>query len=895
MRFPSSTFALFAVGLALVGCQQSTHDHSPAAQAAADFRQPMLHTQLLPAPTDGRAAASAPLAVQQAGDLQTQHLLEDDAEEQNQDLRRLWIEDMHRAADGVDWRAIERENADAAAERKRQARMSRGSSTGTWTEVGSRNQAGNTLVAVPTADLSTLYVGSALGGLFRGGFDGSNWTPISDQIYGGVSNLAVVPGTGGNPEILIRTSGASVLRSTDLGANWSTPGGLGNVVDTKRLLMLDDASNTLLLLARASGWRLFRSTDRGANFTEVRNMTGYKPDIWTPRDALGPIYMLDDNWLYQSNDKGSSFGLMGVAPFNASDVKLGGHESSGGTTFSVAASVNNVWELWRTEDAGVSWTHPNNLTGMWGAFSTSTQSDRLIAYGGVDMYISRDKGLTFDQVNSWAEYYGDPDGKLHADIMSISVLADATAAKAERWYINTHGGTYESVDRMRTVHNLTLSGLGVSQYYSSFTSRRDPNILSVGAQDQGYQYGVLGAPGGSGPYADFSQLISGDYGHLSSSDGSHDLVYSDYPGFILVQHGEVNPSLSTVGFPNGFAGQWLPYMVADPMDKRAFFLCGAKLWRYERQGGSNDWNPVQHTTQDFGGTLSSISFSPIDPNRAWCVTTNGNIWHSSDHGVTWTQALDSGPGAHYFYGTTIVPSSRNVDEVWIAGSGYSTAAVRFSDDGGVTWRNRSQNLPRTMAYGMCEGPDGSGSMYVAGQTGAFEWDPVAKQWNDILGADGPLTLYWSVESVPSSNTLRFATYGRGVWDYQPGTPGFFPYGELRGEPNTLQLRSSAQPLIGTTVNLTVSGGPPSATGFIVVCNAPDDTSYLGGTLLVDLATKTHQFQILTDASGNGNLALPIPNNTNLIGTERFLQAAVLDGSKPGGWAMSHGLRGLIGQ
>jgi len=803
------------------------------------------------------------------------------------------MEEMHRAAPGVDWRAIEQKNAVDAAERKNRALSGRTVTSGAWTEVGSRDQAGNVLTVVPSANWNTLYAGSALGGVFRAGIDGSNWTALSDQVYGGAGQLVAIPSATG--DILLRCGNGMVYRSSNQGATWEQPIGTDTMSSFKRLLRMDDAGSTLFLVANSGGWKLFRSTDKGASFHMIRDMTGYKPDIWTPRDAPGPLYLIDDDHLYKSTTNGISFSPIGTtAPFAANDVHLGGHEISNGLTWSVAVSTNSGWQLWRTTNAGNAWTHVNDLDGMWNAFCTGSQTDKLIAYGGVNMSYSRDGGATFQEVNSWAEYYGDPGGKLHADIMSITALPDASTSYGERWYINTHGGTYQSMDRLRTVENLSLSGLGVSQYYSSFTSRRDPKYLAVGSQDQGYQRGIVGTPSGQpGPYVDLPQLISGDYGHLSSSDGSHDLIYCDYPGFVLVQDGEENPVLRTVSFPANFGGQWLPYMIADPTDKNAFYLCGQKLWRYTRSG--NNWSPVQHTTHSFAGTLSSLTFSPLDPQRAWCCTSNGYIYYSTDGAVTWTQSQDTGPGAHYFYGTTLVASQWNVDEVWIAGSGYSNPAVRFSDDGGVTWRNRSQNLPSTLAYCMVEGPDASGRMYLGTSSGAWEWDPVDKEWNDILGADGPLTLYWSVEAVPSTNTIRFGTYGRGVWDYQPGTPGFFPYGELRGEPNTMKMRSDAPPIIGTSVNLTVSEGPLLSSGYLVVCSQPDEAPYFGGLAFVDLSKQVQLLPLSSDWQGEATVNLPIPNNASLVGNEYYLQAAIQDSTQPAGWSLSHGLRALIGE
>ena len=149
--------------------------------------------------------------------------------------------------------------------------------------------------------------------------------------------------------------------------------------------------------------------------------------------------------------------------------------------------------------------------------------------------------------------------------------------------------------------------------------------------------------------------------------------------------------------------------------------------------------------------------------------------------------------------------------------------------------------------------------------------------------------------MPSRNIIRFGTYGRGVWDYSPGTPGFFPYGELRGEPNHLQLRASAQPLIGTTLQVTVQGGLPNARGFLVISRAAAETSDLGGVVFVDLSKQVFQFNLRTTASGDDSVSLGVPNVAGLVGKEFFLQAVLQDAGQAGGWSLSHGLRAVVGQ
>lgn len=809
--------------------------------------------------------------------------------------RQEWIASMHRAAPGFDWEAEEEGNVLAAMARRESALLSRAPTTGHWNEIGSDNLPGSVFVTMPSSNGNDLYVGTARGGVFRGQADGSNWVAIGDGVYGGAYHLAVMAPAGGGNDIVLRATGNQMWRTVDNGVTWQTPAGSGGITSIRRLVQLQDAAQTLFAVVNQAGWKLLRSVDQGASFTSVRSMNGL-PDLFTPRTSLGDLYLFDQDQLYKSTDKGTTFSAMGVSiGFNVTDIRLGGHESSLNNTFSLAVKNGGGWELWRTTNSGVNWTMRNTMPEMWSAFCTSATNSSLIVYGGVELYVSRNAGTTFGRQNFWWEHPANRFGKLHADIMGVTVVADPSLSSGERWFINTHGGMSESLDQMITTDWLSWSGLATSQYYSTHTSRRNPNYMHAGSQDQGYQVSELGVPGSSGSWADFTEIITGDYGHLSSADGSHDLVYSDYPGFVLVTEGMPNPIVHTVDFPTNFDGQWLPFMVADPVDKNVFYLCGKTIWRYERVGLSGAWTYSALHPSAFGQQVSSVAFSKIDPSFAICVTTGGNLWTSNTGGSSWSSAGGGAPGAHYFYGTCIVPSSTDVDTVWVAGSGYSNPPVMRSRDGGATWQDLSDGLPNTLVYGIVEAPDGSGRMYAASENGAWELDPSNNQWTSILGGEGPITTYWSVETVPSSNAIRFGTYGRGAWDYFPETPGFFPYGELRGGPMNLNLTTDAQPLLGGMVTVTLSGAPAGAVGFLSVCTTADDAPLLGGDVLVDIATEIYRTNLVANGSGIATTQLVIPNNPVLIGVERYMQAAMRDASQPSGWAMSHGLRALVGQ
>lgn len=829
----------------------------------------------------------------------TEHRLDRDAEARNKSARKEYFELMHRAAPGVDWRAIERENGLQAMDRRQAAILTSEDprAAGTWREFGSRNQAGRMHCVAWSPDGVHLYAGADRGGLWKGERDGTGWTPLSDNLYGGTQEVGVIPAEGDAPDILMRLYGTLVHRSTDAGLTWEEPVGLTSLNGTKRILVADSPDPTVFaLVERALRWSVMASHDRGDSFQRVRRLDSHG-DIWSPRTHWGPLYVLDSNEIHRTVDQGETWSQVGTA-IPAGQVGAGilaGFENPS-LGFNVALQVDGTWELWRSEDAAVSWSYVKDLTDFWQSLVSSTQDGDLLAYAGVEMFYSRDGGDSWALRNGWGEYYQDPANKLHADIPGLFVLADTTSPTGERWYVGTDGGLYDSDDQVASVHNLSLAGLGVSQYYSVHTSRRDPNLVLAGSQDQGYQRAALdgGPPPGIGPWADMDQLISGDYGHLTSSNGTHDVVFSVYPGFVLVQDGEEQPHIGGfLDFPAGESHLWLPYIQADPENEDAFFFCATGLYRYVRNR-LGIWRTERHSEEDFSpGYLSAIAFSPVNPERAWAVTSDGRLYFSDDTAVTWTASEDSGPGSHYFYGTALLPSATDPDVCWVGGSGYNTAPVRRTVDGGQTWSAVSDGLPSTLVYCLSEAPDHSGALFCGTENGAWGYDPATATWSDLLGADAPITTYWASETVPSQNLIRFATYGRGIWDYSLNTAGCFPYGEFRGAPNDLTLTADGAPRIGEPTTFTIAGCVPRAPGALLVSAGAADQEIYGGAQLIELP-QLARFPFEADGDGRATVTVSVPNDPDLVGQEYYLQSGARDRSQVENVALSHGIRALVG-
>jgi hypothetical protein len=692
------------------------------------------------------------------------------------------MKQMHRAAAGVDWREIERRNGLREMERRRalsaEMAMTVGSS---WAEVGSKNLAGRTRSSFIGPGGDALYAGSALGGLWRGSLSGTGWQPLGDNLYGGVDDVVVLDGGVGAPDVFVTRDGDDIYRSVDDGATWAPVSGLPSNLDIRDLVLLGDAAQTVLVYGNAGGQsRVYDSSDEGANF-QLR--WALAPDweggLWVPRVGPGvgtDVYMLHQRKIYRSTSGGSSFAEIGTVASSGSEGRITGSEA-GSPTIYVSLRQSGDWNVYRSTDGGGSFSlRSSDIGDYWDTSLCASITDpNLLLYGGMECWRSTNGGSSFTKVNTWGSYYSNPQSRLHADIFGIDCFPDPDApSTGERWIISCDGGTYESRTSMSSVNNLSMSGLGISQYYSTLTSAAEPTRLLAGSQDQGYQRGHVVTQSTPGPSTDMDQIISGDYGHLCSGDGTHSWVYSTYPGFVLVQQGEAGSSVYQVSFPSGSQHLWLPPVVADPTDNQAFYFLGDRLWRYTRNVGQS-WNHVQHTSQTFdtgsSDYLTAMAIAPNAVNRMYACDEAGQAWASTDFGSSWSQTGSNLPGEHYFYGNAICVHPTISQEVFIGGSGYSTAGVRRSTDGGSTWQAESDGLPSTLVYDLAYAGDGSGDVYAATEAGAYRWDRATETWENIMGLEAPITLYWSVEAVPDLPLMRFGTYGRGIWDYSIGEPG----------------------------------------------------------------------------------------------------------------------------
>ncbi|MDA1263791.1 MAG: hypothetical protein O2816_01780 [Planctomycetota bacterium] len=700
----------------------------------------------------------------------TSDLLGDVWAEDNGVDRKQWLAEMHGVSPDIDWRAIERENA-RSEHARRLGLTAADEPPGRWTEVGSSNQAGHTRCATvgpANADGQRyLYVGSANGGLWRGRLDGQDWQPISDDLFGGVDEVVALPGRAGGPDQVLLRRGRLLFFSEDSGTTWSQTPGFEEVTRIHRVLRRPGTDEVLALVDRSGACALWLSTDGGATFRSLwAGAVAADADLWVARSGARrgeELWVAFDGQLHRSLDGGKRFTPGPRIPGNVTGVHLRGSEA-GGPTLYCAARVDGRWRLYRASTP-TKLEERSLLPDFWGNIIALPHDPDVVLVGGIEAHRSEDGGATFEKVNTWGQYYGDPARSLHADVRGMVSLPDPAREGRDLCLVSTDGGTYASTDRGRTFRNLCLNGLGVAQVYSTLTSKQDPTLVLCGTQDQGYQRGHVRPSTTPGPSTPFDQLLSGDYGYLTSSDGEHDLVYSSYPGFVLVQEGAADPELlyPWVDFPERARHAWMPPIVADPTDARCFYLLADRLYRYRRREGPY-WAYKPHSAQEFtaggGSFLTAMDIAPSDATRMVVANDAGRLWASSDGGETWRAG--KARGAEHLRPTCLEIDPNDPRRVVVGGSGYSAAAVWISVDGGAQWQPHGEGLPRTLVLGLAW--SAGGDLYAATEAGAW-WLPAGEvRWLNLMGSRAPATTYWSVERL-GDGRMRFGTYGRGIWDY----------------------------------------------------------------------------------------------------------------------------------
>lgn len=160
---------------------------------------------------------------------------------------------------------------------------------------------------------------------------------------------------------------------------------------------------------------------------------------------------------------------------------------------------------------------------------------------------------------------------------------------------------------------------------------------------------------------------------------------------------------------------------------------------------------------------------------------------------------------------------------------------------------------------------------------------------------------WSEALVQQNDPALYALLTDPQWsfatvlpdgDYSAGPPppcaGPAVIGAGAGGANIGTLATSSSTVLGSTVQLDISGLDGSSSCLVLLSTSQQNLPVFGGTIFIN-----YQNPAITLAAalsgGAGAVSFPVPGNPALIGIHGYVQAGAADPSQPFGWAFTNGL------
>ncbi len=500
----------------------------------------------------------------------------------------------------------------------------------------------------------TVYVGGALGGVWRSTNNGVTWTPLTDdQPSLAIGSIALHPT---NPNIIYVGTGegngsqsyygAGLLKSTDGGATWTQlTGPISTLTPLQPVFLnaaigqiaIDPVNPSTLFVATTTGLTrgapgnvgsaplgqrgIWKSTDEGATWRNVNpdgtngQLSGHDI-LFDPQNNQTVFVVINSRGVYRSTTGGEpgtweklSNGLPSAdsspAPFGRAVMAAGPPLAPATKTtlyVAMAAANSSVYGIYKSTDAGNTWTQvttPNS--GGQASYNIALAVDptdsNVVYYGGqTGMALrSKDGGQTWTDLSA-----GDGiTGGLHADTHAIVV----SRFSRNIVFTGNDGGIWRSDTALNdpvTWRQLNDT-LSLTQFQSLAMHPSDANFIIGGTQDNG------------------TNMFSGAFGwtHLQPGDGGFTLIDQANPQ--VMYHTRFNQSGT-----QALIGPYVSSNGGQNWTWRGCSVCTA------RPGGFNPNDRVAF----YAPMVLHPGFTGTDGNVVYFGTQR--LYRTADRGVTWT-------------------------------------------------------------------------------------------------------------------------------------------------------------------------------------------------------------------------------------------------------------------
>lgn len=655
-----------------------------------------------------------------------------------------------------------------------------------WNSVSySPGQGRVNVIAMDPNDTNTIYLGAPAGGLWKSINGGLTWNVLTDNLpVLGVTGIGIDPNNSNTIYIATGdgfgsdTYSVGVLKSIDGGTSFAPTGlsfTIAQSIRPTKILMHPTNSNKHWV---STSTGIYMTNNAGASYN--RTQTGFVWDLEMHPTDTNIIYASSTEF-HKSTNGGLSFNVVNTglpSRFAVNRMVIGVTPDNPSVVYGLygASSDASFYGLYKSTDTGNTWVQMSNSPNILSSSNTGSGSggqswyDLAIAIspddenevfiGGVNVWKSTNSGTSWNISAHWV--WPNTIGYTHADIHTLEFFND-------KLFCGSDGGFFRSDDRGDNYINLSNT-LEISQFYKIAGSELAPSKIVGGLQDNGCMRGYVGNK-------QWTQIFGADGMECAIHSTDTNIIFtSSQNGGLRRSDNNGATSRSIAGsIRNIENGAWVtPYTLDDNNPDR--IVAGFEnIWMSNNLG--NNWSKISNFPG--GPTFRTLEIAPSNSNTIY-AGTQSSIFKTNNLGLNWVDITSNLPGLSKTY---IEINHQNENEIWVTLSGFNNGLKVFhSTTGGSSWNNISYNLPN-LPVNCIERDERNGVLYVGTDIGLYYKKPFTFEWLPYFNGL-PNVIVNELEMNYSTNKLRAATYGRGVWESDPFTyPSNMPVARFNSSGN----------------------------------------------------------------------------------------------------------------